>query len=110
MHFKIVQLDVEISEAQAEYLNETLRMQLGRYTQAIDLVTVTFCKDTDQFGQAVIHCAIDIDNLPEGKTQANNISTTLEMAAYNAASRAKRQLDRHRRASMRQSVPPYICK
>lgn len=46
MHFKIVQLDVEISEAQAEYLNETLRMQLGRYTQAIDLVTVTFCKDT----------------------------------------------------------------
>ncbi|MBF7072644.1 hypothetical protein ISG33_04435 [Glaciecola sp. MH2013] len=110
MHFKIAQYELKIDDHQAQYLDETLRMQLGRYTPVIDLVTVNFKKDKDQFGQAVIHCGIEIDFYSQEKMTASNTATTIEKSLYNAVSRAKRQLDRQRRANTRQSNPPYISK
>lgn len=97
MQLKIVQFEVEISEKQALGLSETVQMQLGRYTQIIELVNVSFKNDLDQFGQKIIRGDIDIDLIPDGKVSTSNTATTIEDAFYNSVSRAKRQLDRQRK-------------
>jgi hypothetical protein len=102
MQLKIVQFDVKISENQVKCLNETLRMQLGRYTQIIEIVNVLFKNDTDQFGQKIIQCSVVLELLPEGSAETSNTATTIEEAFYNSVSRAKRQLERQRRSSKRQ--------
>jgi hypothetical protein len=107
MQLKIVQFDVKISENQVKSLNETLRMQLGRYTQLIEIVNTCFKNDLDQFGQKIIHCSVFIDLIQEGSTTTSNTATTIEDAFYNSISRAKRQLDRVRRINKRQFNPTY---
>ena len=97
MQLKIVQFEVKISEKQTVRLNETLRMQLGRYTQAIEMVTALFKNDVDQFGQKIIQCTIEIALMPDGKVSKSNVATTMEDAFYNSVSRAKRQLERQRK-------------
>jgi hypothetical protein len=105
MQLKIVQFDVQISEDQVKRLNETLSMQLGRYTQIIE--NTSFKNDIDQFGQKIIQCSVVIDLLPDGSTTTSNTAITIEDAFYNSISRAKRQLDRQRRSSKRQFSPTY---
>jgi hypothetical protein len=105
MQLKIVQFNVKISENQVKSLNETLRMQLGRYTQLIEIVNTSLKNDIDQFGQKIIQCSIVIDLIPEGSVSASNTATTIEDAFYNSISRAKRQLDRLHRANKRQFNP-----
>jgi hypothetical protein len=102
MQLKIMQLDVKISETQVKCLNETLRMQLGRYTQLIEIVNTCLKNDIDQFGQKIIQCSIVIDLIPEGSVTTSNTATTIEDAFYNSISRAKRQLDRLCRSNKRQ--------
>jgi hypothetical protein len=102
MQLKIMQLDVKISETQVKCLNETLRMQLGRYTQLIEIVNTCLKNDIDQFGQKIIQCSIVIDLIPEGSVTTSNTATTIEDAFYNSISRAKRQLDRLYRSNKRQ--------
>jgi ribosome-associated translation inhibitor RaiA len=110
MHFKIAQSGVEINEGHTEYVNETLRMQLGRYTQIITSITVNFKDDKDQFGQDIVACDIEIEFINQEPMTASNTATTVEKALYNAVSRAKRQLDRQKRANSRQVAYPYISK
>lgn len=107
MQLKITQFEAKISPQQAQDLNDTLFMQLGRYTQIIDLVSTSFKKDIDQFGDQVIHCHVDVSLIPEGITSTSNTATSVENAFYNAISRAKRQLDRQRGGIKRQFNPNY---
>ncbi len=110
MQLKIVQLDVKISEEQVRYMNETLRMQLGRYTQIIELVSVTFSQGIDKFGQSIIKCEVDAELVPSNKISASNTSTRIDDSFYNAISRVKRQLTRLRRSNKRQINPAYFTK
>lgn len=99
MQLKIVQPDVTISGSQLIILNQTLQMQLGRYTQLIESVNALFEKDVDQFGQKVMRCSIKIALLPKGFASTSTTATAIEDAFYNSISRAKRQIDRQRRGS-----------
>jgi len=99
MQLKIVQPDVKISGSQLIRLNQTLQMQLGRYTQLIESVNALFEKDVDQFGQTIIRCSIEIALLPKGLASTSTTATAIEDAFYNSISRAKRQIDRQRRGS-----------
>jgi|GEM_PF-2831381 protoheme ferro-lyase len=107
MQLKIVQFDVQINEDQVKRLNETLSMQLGRYTQIIEIVNTSFKNAIDQFGQKIIQCSVVIELLPDGSTTTSNTAITIEDAFYNSISRAKRQLDRQRRSSKRLFSPTY---
>ena len=99
MQVKIVQPDVKISGSQLIRLNQTLQMQLGRYTQLIESVNALFEKDVDQFGQKIIRCSIEIALLPKGLASTSTTATAIEDAFYNSISRAKRQIERQRRGS-----------
>ena len=96
MQVKILQADIEIPEHQLIRLNQTLQMQLGRYTQIIERVIASFEKDVDQFGQKIIRCSIEIEFLPKGLASTSTTATAIEDAFYNCVSRAKRQIDRQR--------------
>ncbi|MFT5277878.1 MAG: ribosome-associated translation inhibitor RaiA [Glaciecola sp.] len=108
MQLKIVQLDVKITEEQVRYLNETLRMQLGRYAQIIELVSIIFSQGVDKFGQSVINCEADAELVSSNKISASNTSTRIDDSFYNAISRMKRQLGRQRRSNKRQINPVYF--
>ncbi len=97
MQVKIVQADIEIPEPQLIRLNQTLQMQLGRYTQIIERVIASFEQDLDQFGQKTIRCSIEIELLPKGLASTSTTATTIDDAFYNCIRRAKRQIDRQRR-------------
>ena len=99
MQLKIVQRAVKISGSQLVRLNQTLQMQLGRYTQLIESVNALFEKDVDQFGQKIMRCSIEIALLPKGLASTSTTATAIEDAFYNSISRAKRQIDRQRRGS-----------
>jgi ribosome-associated translation inhibitor RaiA len=99
MQLKIVQPDVKISESQLIRLNQTLQMQLGRYTQLIESVKAIFEKDVDQFGQKIFRCSIEIGLLSKGLVSTSTTATAIEDAFYNSTSRAKRQIDRQLRGS-----------
>ncbi len=96
MQLNIVHPDVKISASQLICFNQTLQMQLGRYTQIIENVNALFEKDVDQFGQKIIRCSIEIELLPNSIASTSTTATAIEDAFYNSISRAKRQIDRKR--------------